>query len=315
MKLIPPLDRPRLLVGLAGILAVVTATGTASSQPATGSSQPMNEATKACVDAYGSAQELRKNNDLLKARDAMITCAGQTCPGIIQNDCTAWLSQVSDAIPSIVLVAKVNEEDVFDVSVTMDGKVIAKQLDGKSIEINPGLHSFVFQRGTGAPIEKKEIIPAHSKSQIIGVSWKSGPVESAPAQGAAPAQEGAPPELVRPVPPLFWVLGGVAVAGFGTFAALGLTGNSTKQNLESTCGSTHTCVVSDVNSLETRFLVADIAVGVGALAAVSALTVFLLRPARAAHTLAVTSPALASPMALGIAPTAGGAALRWTGSF
>jgi hypothetical protein len=318
-SLVPPNRRGKLIVGLAGIFATLATASTASSQSATASSQPISEATKACVDAYGNAQELRKNNDLLKAREAMITCAGPTCPGIIQNDCTAWLGQVVDAIPSVVLVAKVDQEDVFDVSVAMDGKAIASQLDGKPIEINPGLHSFVFQRASGAPVEKKVIIPAHSKSQIVAVEWRSPaaarPVEGGPTPaGAEHSQEAAHQDLVRPVPAVVYVLGGVAVAAFGTFAVLGLTGNSTKQHLESTCGPTHTCSQSDVSSLETRFVIADVAVGVGAVAAVSALTVFLLRPAHAAHPLAVTAPSSAV-MALGVAPTAGGAALEWTGSF
>ncbi|HXX67273.1 MAG TPA: hypothetical protein VEK07_08830 [Polyangiaceae bacterium] len=266
----------------------------------------MNDTTKVCVDAYGSAQEFRKNNDLLKARQALWTCAGAACPAIVQGDCTAWLSQVVDAIPSVVLEAKVDDDNVFDVSVSMDGAPIATQLDGKPVEINPGLHSFVFERPGAAPIEKKVIIAAHAKSQVIVAVWRPPPVVRAPASAPVihPAAEAAP-QTFRPVPPLAYVLGGVAVAALGTFAGLGLSGDITKHDLDTSCSPR--CSSGNVSSLETRFLAADVALGVGAIAAASAVTVFFLRPEQPARALAVT--------AVGVAPAHGGAALQWSGSF
>lgn len=292
----PFIDHPRRLVKLVG-LATLFATVTTTTQSW---SQSSGDTTKACLDAYGSAQEFRKNNDLLKARQALWTCAGATCPAIVQNDCTAWLGQVADAIPSVVLEAKLDNDNVFDVSVSMDGASVATQLDGKPVEINPGLHTFVFERPGTAPVEKKVIIAAHAKSQVILAEWTTPPQNSRSVATHAGGEVSTP--MVRPIPPLAYVLAGTSVAAFGAFAVLGITGDTTKNDLQSTCRPS--CSSSDVNSLETRFVAADIAAGVGALAAVGAITVFLLRPERAAQVPQV-----------GIAPTNGGAFVQWRSSF
>lgn len=298
----PLMNRARTLsrlTGVASLLAVVTTAGGSWSQTA-------DDGTKSCVDAYGSAQEFRKNNDLLKARKSLWTCAGATCPAVIQSDCTAWLSQVSDAIPSIVLEAKLDDDNVFDVSVTLDGTPLVSQLDGKPLEINPGLHTLLFERQGMSPVEKKVIVAAHSKSQVVLAVWTSPPARTA-AHPSHPSTE-TPPEMVRPIPPLAYVLGGTAVAALGTFAVLGLSADGTKQNLDNSHCSPN-CSTAEVSSLQTRLIGADIAAGVSALAATGAVVVFLTRPERPAQT------PNSGTNAVRIAPTWGGASLQWTGSF
>jgi hypothetical protein len=265
-----------------------------------------NIRTKACVDAYGAAQEHRKSNDLLKARESLLTCAATTCPAVVQGDCTTWLAQVVEAIPSIVLEGTLDGEHVFDVSVSMDGAPLVQELDGKPIEINPGLHTFTFERKGLDPIEKKMIIAEHYKSLLVSAAWRA-PQQQRPL--VTPAPSGAPAasdsETVRPVPPLAYVLGGVAIAGLGTFAVLGLTGTSTQHDLESSCSPR--CSSADVASLETRFIAADIAAGVGALSAVAAGVVFFTRPELPAHPRTVES--------LGIRPLRSGAGITYAGTF
>jgi hypothetical protein len=283
------------LLGGAAFLAAVAATGAAHAQP-------NEDATKSCVQAYESAQEDRKAERLLKARDELQACAAPSCPSIVQTDCTNWLGQVVDAVPAVVFSARKGTEEVFDVSVSMDGKPIAAQLDGKPVEVDPGLHTFVFTHPGATPIEKKTIVASGGKSQLIAVSW-AAPVSNV---GAAPlATAEAPVEKYRPVPPLFYVLGGTAVVGFGTFAIVGLTAESTKSDLEKCnprCAS-----ASEVSSLKTRFLVADIAVGVGAAAAAGALVAFIARPEVDKPQVGISS--------FGLAPVADGAALQCAGWF
>jgi hypothetical protein len=289
----------RIAFFLAATPAALVAAGGAQAQ------QPSVK-TQACVDAYGAAQEHRKGNDLLKARASLLTCAARTCPAVVQGDCTTWLAQVVEAIPSIVLEATLDGEHVFDVSVSMDGAAVVQELDGKPIEINPGLHKFTFERKGLEPIEKKMIIAQRYKSLLVSAAWRS-PQPQSPAltfaPNGAPAASDSEPD--RPVPALAYVLGGVAIAGLGTFAVLGLTGTSTQHDLESSC-SPH-CSSADVDSLKTRFLAADIAAGVGALSAAGAVVVFLTRPERPAHPRTADS--------LGIRPLAGGGGAAISGTF
>jgi hypothetical protein len=226
---------------------------------------------------------------------------------MIQSDCTTWLGQVVEAVPSVVFAAKLGSESVFDVTVTMDGKQVATQLDGKSIEVDPGLHTFVFERSGSPPVEKKTIIAARDKAQIITAEWRAhaAAAPAAPAAGpAAPAPVAA--EKERPIPPLFYVLGGTTVVGFGTFAVLGLLSESTKHDLETSCSPR--CSSSEVSSLKTRFLVADIALGVGAASAAGALVVFLTRPEQ-------DKPRTVGISTIGLTPLAEGAALQIGGRF
>jgi hypothetical protein len=284
----------------AATAAAVTAAVGAQAQPSL--------TTQTCVDAYGAAQEHRKGNDLLKARASLLTCAARSCPAVVQGDCTTWLAQVVEAIPSIVLEATLDGEHVFDVSVSMDGVALVQELDGKPIEINPGLHKFTFERKGLEPIEKKMIIAQRYKSLLVSAAWRSpqpqSPVVTFGPNGAPAGPDG---DTVRPVPALAYVLGGVAIAGLGTFAVLGLTGTATQHDLESSC-SPH-CSSADVDSLKTRFIAADIAAGVGALSAAGAAVVFFTRPERPSH--------MHDAQSLGIRPLAGGggAAITYAGTF
>jgi hypothetical protein len=258
-----------LVMFLAVLLAMTKSTPAFSETP--------SDTTNACVQAYAGAQAHRKNEDLLAARDALRLCSARACPTLIQNDCNTWLAEVVEAIPSIVLAARVNEDDVFDVSVSMDGARLAGELDGKPIEVNPGLHTFVFERGGNLPIQKKVIVAAHQRSQTIAVEWKRRAAGPAAPSGPAVETHDARPTATRPVPPAVYILGATAVVGLATFAILGLGGRATQNDLETSCAPR--CAKSDVDALQTRYLVANIGAVVGGLSAAGAVILFLVRPA------------------------------------
>jgi hypothetical protein len=230
-------------------------------------------------------------------------CAAPSCPALLQADCTSWLGEVADTIPSVIFSAKVDNENVFDVTVSMDGQSIASQLDGRPIEVDPGLHIFVFEHAGAPPITKKTIVGPREKSQVLSVVWAS-PANAAPS--AAPSLSPEPTAKARPIPPLFYVLTGTTVVGFGTFAIVGLLADSTKHDLEQSC-SPH-CSHDEVNSLKTRFIVADVAAAVGAASAAGALVVLLTRPE-------VERAPRAGVTSIGVLPVARGAALELAGRF
>jgi hypothetical protein len=283
----------------AAVLGGFAASGEARAQAAG------EDATTTCIHAYESAQEHRKAEQLLQARQELQVCAQPSCPAITQTDCTSWLGQVVDSIPTIVFSAKYDDENVFDVAVSMDGKPVAAQLDGRPIEVDPGLHTFVFTRSGNTAIEKKTIVSAREKAQVISVSWRS-PVPSV----ASPTDKAEPVEKVRPIPPLFYVLTGTTVVGFGGFAVAALMGESAKSDLQNGCAPPHGtgCSQSEINKLQTRFLVADVAVGIGAASAAGALIVFLTRPEH-------EKPKQAGITSFGVAPTPQGAAFQLKGVF
>src|SRR5262245_33114240 len=96
---------------------------------------------KQCVAGYDAGQRARKDGDLLRARKSLLICAQPSCPEIVHTDCTEWVRELDAEIPTITVSARWSDgEDIASVRVLIDGAVVARELDGKSIPINPGKH-------------------------------------------------------------------------------------------------------------------------------------------------------------------------------
>jgi hypothetical protein len=107
------------------------------------------------------------------------------------------------------------------------------------------------------------------------------------------------------------VLGGVGVAGLGVFAGFGLAGKSSQDDLEKTCSPR--CSPDDGKSVKTKYLLADIGLGVGVLS-LAAATYFAVRPAPAPQPIASAGPARPRLRA-DLLPLSGGAAAIASGEF
>jgi hypothetical protein len=152
-----------------------------------------------CSDAYTSAQTLRNARKLVEARAALRVCAQSTCKDFIVKDCVEWLDQVEDSLPSVVPMATDPQgNELLDVKVSMDGSVLTEKIDGRSIEIDPGPHTFVFATADGKTVEKQVIVAEgeHGKriAVVLGTPPPSPPGSPTPvgppAPGAAPQSAG-----------------------------------------------------------------------------------------------------------------------------
>lgn len=113
-----------------------------------------------CIDADTQAQDLRREGKLLSARAALQVCTDPACPRLVREDCAQRLSELGNAIPSLIFNAKDGTgRDLSAVAVTLDGKPLVDQLDGSAIEVDPGEHTFGFQ-AAGLP-------PATLKLRIV----------------------------------------------------------------------------------------------------------------------------------------------------
>jgi hypothetical protein len=258
------------MTALVGVLAA----------PREARSQSPDDVTRSCAAPYESAQQHRNAGDLLKSRDDLRRCSATTCPALIQSDCTSWLAQVTEAIPSVVFMAKLDDESVLDVSVSVDGAAVAAQLDGKPVELNPGLHTFSFERKGFSPIEKKLIVAPHQTGQIVSVGWKSPSVAALPT--AAPtaiepeAHAGASPGRV-----LGWTSLGLAVAGVAVGSVTGVMMFSARSSAQTACPN-NVCKpggLDDIDHARTDATVSTIGFAAGAVAAVLG-GYLVLRPER-----------------------------------
>jgi hypothetical protein len=273
-----------------------------SATPSSGDEPPLDQ-KRACLSVHREAQVSRREGRLVAAREALLQCAREVCPNVIRTDCVDWLSDVDRVMPSIILSARSKKGDEADVHVTMDGRPLATRLTGKSIAVDPGEHTLRFELAPHDPVEEKIIVRQAEKDRVVQVFL--GKVEE-PKPIAPPPP---PPEEVethRPVPWTVFALGGVAVAGTAMFIGFGTSGVSSRKSLLGSCAPF--CDQSAVQSVRTRFIVADVSLGVGVAAAAASVVTFALRPT-------LTKPKSPSAPSLGVTPTSSGAALSVRGAF
>jgi hypothetical protein len=120
------------------------------------------------------------------------------------------------------------------------------------------------------------------------------------------------PEASTSIPVAFWVLAGagtVALASFGTFAFLGQQEYS---ELESDCAPR--CTPSDSDSVATKFLIADISLGVAIAAYAGAAYVYFARPGQDSSSARERASRRRSTR-IGIAPLSHGSLATFEASF
>src|SRR5205085_7733457 len=67
-----------------------------------------------CANAAEQAQSLRDEGKYRRAREQMLVCARDVCPGPIKSDCGKWLDQIERDAPTVVFGARDNGKDVTD---------------------------------------------------------------------------------------------------------------------------------------------------------------------------------------------------------
>jgi hypothetical protein len=269
----------------------------------------------ACVSAYEDAQTLRSKGQLRGAHEKLLVCAAQTCPKVVLDQCAGWLDEVEKAMPTVnFAVTDENGKDLADVAVSFDGAPLKSSLDGKAIAVDPGKHNFRFDAPGRKPIELMVVVREGEKARVIDATWKGvAPLETpkaGPHEGGAGG--GAEPSGGRKLSPAFWVLGGAGVVGLGLFATFGGLGLSQKSKDAGAGGCAPRCSDSEVSSIKTKFVVADVSLAVG-LASLAGAGVFGI--------VALTSkpsaapPAKASSLTFTAAPTLGGGYVGLSGRF
>lgn len=218
--------------------------------------------SKECLDAYVSGQERKVERRLVEARAALEICARSTCPKDIARECTTWLAETKNALPTFVVVP-IDESGgaLANARLSLDGKPEVP-LSAAAIELDPGAHQLrVEADGHDAGRASFEAV-AGKKGTRVEVRLARTKAAAPPPQTTIATSPSPPPPAARQIPTDTWVwLGlGVVFAGGGTYFAL-----STRQrhdDLASSCRPT--CPHDEVSSLRTRALIADVGFGLGA---------------------------------------------------
>ena len=217
---------------------------------------------QACVDAATRGQIQRDDLKLGAAIEAFTLCASSSCPAAVRRSCSEWLEDARAKIPK-VRIRVVGASRVTRVEI--DGAVAA---EGSPVALDPGRHTLRVE-AEGRPAHERDFSLRPGDDETLEV-------EMSPPPGRRPA-----PPAARPAPALFWVLGGVAVVGLASWAGFGLAASAETDRLQAECAPG--CSAADRDGAFRTALVADVSLGLGALAAVGAAVVWFTRPSRPAQ--------------------------------
>lgn len=229
-----------------------------------------------CIAAAEHGQSLRDEGKLLEARTEFATCAQRGCPAIVAADCTKWMEKTAEDIPTLTPRARdANGADLIDVKFHVDGKFVAAALDGRKISVNPGTHTVRFEADGFVANEQRIVVIERERRDLL-VYLQRPAVTAEPTPVTPPPS----PHATSRTPVAAWILTGVAVAGLATFGAFAAIGTSDANELRAGCSGTSSCRQSDVDDVKTKYLIADIGLGVGVAALVGAAVIFLTRPTK-----------------------------------
>ena len=228
-----------------------------------------------CVNAYQGAQVDLKQSALGSAREKIAICLASSCPHVLQTDCADWLKSIDARQPSVVLSFQGKDgTPMTGVTATLDGKPFAGKTDGRAVDVDPGEHTFTFAPPGEAKVDVRVIVREGEKSQKVDAISKLY-VTTKPTSTMTPPASPQPARTERPVPWQVYALGGVGLAGVGSFAGFGISGTRGKADLDK-CKPA--CAEDDVSSVRTRFVVADISLAVSIVAVAAATIFFVTRP-------------------------------------
>ncbi len=217
-----------------------------------------------CITAYEQTQTLRKDGKPLASRAQAALCSRESCPALLTKDCTKWLAELDAVIPTVILDPRTPGGAVrADTRVKVDGAPLNEKIDGKTVALEPGAHTFVFEADGAAPVERAVVLKEGERNKKITVTL-------AP---ASPSSAGSSAE--RPVPIGVWIFGGATVVALGVSAVFAIDGLGKKSDLDA-CKPR--CAASDVDAMSSSFTLADVALGAGVMAGAAAVYLFLTRP-------------------------------------
>jgi hypothetical protein len=248
-----------------------------------------------CLDATSKGQRFKIAHKLVEAREQLLVCAAAACPSVVQADCATWLIEVERALPTVVISAK-NDAGAFlvDVKVSVDGAPFASKLDGQSLPVNPGLHTFHFEGASGTSADRPIVVREGEKTQSVAVVLAAASVTpAAPPGGRAPDLASAPSDsgggassesgggtMWGGWKTAGWIVGGAGLVGIGVGAAFGVIAIEDKRNAH--CDANNVCDAGTASGIKSAANVSNVGWIAGGVLLAGGAALVLFAP-RASH--------------------------------
>jgi hypothetical protein len=260
---------------------------------------------RACTAALRSAQQREQAGRLREAKEALAACAKPACGLLIQEDCASRYAQLGKDIPSIVpVVTDDSGAPRTDIQVRVDGELVATEINGRALSLNPGMHELSFSADDRVFDTQRLLILQGQRNRLVSASLpgqkrarrrtaQGGPRDSelaAPEARDADGSKSARHPLLRmeagsdpastsaDATPgrrtgLALALGAVGLASAGAGGLLVYWGRADNQLLAQCSPG---CPKASVDHIHRLYLGGDIALGAGALALVGAFWAYAL---------------------------------------
>jgi hypothetical protein len=262
--------RPRAAHSIRRLVVTTASLLVALAWTAAGEAHVDEDTKLQCVSASEEAQQLRNAGKLSEARERFSFCNRAECPQVVQQDCAEWMREVLEMLPSVVPAARDrNGRDLVDVTLSIDGKVVTSALDGKAIELDPGVHVLRFETKDAPPVEEQVVVRQGEKNRMVTVTFDftAGPTE--------PMSE----KKTRSAPLVAYVAGGAGVLLLGAALYIGLDASADARHLRSTCAPR--CEQSQVDDVEERYVIGGVTAGLGAAALLAGAILLFSHPSGA----------------------------------
>ena len=233
------------------------------SVPASAQGGADKDSVRECARAYENSQEHRRAGELSAARSEFARCRQDDCPEFIHDDCSRWSKEAEAAQPSVLFSAKRDNRDVRDVRVSTDERVLAEQLQGQAVELDPGGYDLRFETPGSDAVVRHVMLQVGDKNHLVEVEFaplipaapSAVTAHSKRSPDSAPAQSGS--QLLP------WTLLAVGATSIGTGVGFALSGRNRENSLHDSCSPN--CSDAQVRPVHTKYLLSDLSFGVGLL--------------------------------------------------
>ena len=228
-----------------------------------------------CAAASEDAQRLQKQGKLVEAQKQLLVCTRAVCPAVVRQDCEAWLPALEAMIPSLVVAVRDEDgRDLVDVKITLDGAVV-DAASGRAVMLDPGKHMLHVESPGKLPSDQPVVVRDGERARPVTVTLlaKDRPAKPPP----PPPQQVVvmqPPPAPAQVSPFVWVLGTLATVSLASFVVFEVKASTDASHLKSTCAPR--CPQSEVDSVSTQGVVANVSLAFAGAFAGGALAVWLL---------------------------------------
>jgi hypothetical protein len=245
-----------------------------------------------CLTASNSSVGLRSQHKLRETRAQLLVCVAASCPAEVREECARRMERLTAAIPTIVFEVKDGAgRELTAVTVTFDGEVVARELNGSALTLDPGSHTVTFEVAGEPPVTQTILFHEGDKDRHIPVVIGTVPVAPAavaplPSTATMSSDDGGHGRRV-----LGLAVGGAGVLGLGLGGLFAGLGFSSWSSANTACPSHNECsasAVSDRSSAVTFSTASDVAFVAGGVVLAAGAILYLTAPKGAAPTVGLS---------------------------